>query len=227
MVDLIKIKKALQIEPHTNLYELANSTTEKSTGNPGVVAKPTDDSINTQPQNLISANAKPLAYDIATLLDSTYRQRGQRLKFSMRQLGKAKEELISEELAIEIWIGKTLFLAPTEKLYKHLGLLSPYKRNVSIEHSFLTLVAQSLIEADPAIQKTVTLSSSNVSQNAAKLCNKGFSKITFICRDDQLRQSVSKILRDDDFEPDFFSIIECTIFSVLMRNRKTLDRRTK
>jgi len=42
MVDLIKIKKALQIEPHTNLYELANSTTEKSTGNPGVVAKPTD-----------------------------------------------------------------------------------------------------------------------------------------------------------------------------------------
>jgi len=255
MVDLIKIKKALQIEPHTNLYELANSTTEKSTGNPGVVAKPTDDSINTQPQNLISANAKPLAYDIATLLDSTYRQRGQRLKFSMRQLGKAKEELISEELAIEIWIGKTLFLAPTEKLYKHLGLLSPYKRNVSIEHSFLTLVAQSLIEADPAIQKTVTevaignsgstvdlvayfkngqrqafeitLSSSNVSQNAAKLCNKGFSKTTFICRDDQLRQSVSKILRDDDFEPDFFSIIECTIFSVLMRNRKTLDRRTK
>ena len=255
MVNLIKIKKALQIEPYTNLYDLANATRRKPTENPEVIEKPTDNSTNTQPQALISADTKPLAYDITTLLDSTYRQRGERLKFSMRQLSKAKEELISEDLAIEVWIGKTLFLAPTEKLYKHLGLLSPYKRNVSIEHSFLTLVAQSLIEADTAIRKTVTevaisnsgstvdlvayfkngqrqafeitLSSSNVSQNAAKLCNKGFSKITFICCDDQLRQSVSKILRDDGFEPDFFSIIECTIFSVLMRNRKTLGRRTK
>jgi len=255
MVDLIRIKKALQIEPYTNLYDFANATSRKPTENQEVIEKPTDNNVNTQPQNLISANAKPLAYDIATLLDSTYRQRGERLKISMRKLNKAKEELIFKELAVEVWIGKTLFLAPTEKLYHHIGLLSPYKRNVSIEHSFLTLVAQSLIEADPAIQKTVTevaignsgstvdlvayfkngqrqafeitLSSSNVSQNAAKLCNKGFSKITFICRDDQLRQSVSKILRDDGFEPDFFSIIECTIFSVLMRNRKTLDRRTK
>lgn len=255
MVDLIKIKKALQIEPYTNLYDLANSATEKSTGNPEVTEKPTDNSTNTQQQDLISADTKPLAYDITALLDSTYRQRGERLKLSMRKLSKAREELISKELAIEVWIGKTVFLTPTEKLYQHLGLLSPYKRNVSIEHSFLTLVAQSLIETDSAIQKTatevaignsgstvdlvayfkngqrqafeITLSSSNVSQNATKLCNKGFSKITFICRDDQLRQSVSRILRDAGFEPDFFSIIECTIFSALMRKRKTLGRRTK
>lgn len=254
MVDIVKIKKALLIEPYTSLYDLANTASQKRTDTPDVVAKPTDDSANTQQQGLIPADAKPLAYDISSLLDSTYRQRGRRLNLSMRQLSKAKEELVSKELAIEVWIGKTLFLAPTEKLYKHLELLSPYKRNVSIEHSFLTLVAKSLIEADSAVQKMgievpigdsgstvdlvaylkngqrqayeITLSSSNVSQNAAKLRNKGFSKITFICRDDQLKQSVSKILRDAGFEPDFFSTIECTIFSALMRKRKTSDRRT-
>lgn len=255
MADLITIKRALQVEPHTSLYELANPTDDKPAGSPKVSSEPVNNGPSLKKQDLISSDAKALAFDIVAYFDSTYRQRGQRLKYSGRQLSKAKEELVSKEFAIEVWIGKTLFLAPTEKLYQHLELCSPYKRNVSTKHSFLTLVAQQLIEADSAVQKTaievavgstgstvdlvaylksgqrqafeITLSSSNIGQNAAKLHNKGFSKITFICRDNQLRQSVSKILHDAGFEPDFFSNIECTIFSALMRNRKTSSRRTK
>lgn len=252
MADIVTIKKALLIEPYTSLYDIANTASPKPANSPNVIAEPIDAIANPQEQDLISADAKPLAFDIANCLDSTYRSRSERLKFSMRRINKAKEELVSKELAIEVWIGKTLFLAPTEKLYQHLGLLSPYKRNVSVEHSFLTLVAKSLIEANPAVQKTaievpigdtgstvdlvaylkngqrhayeITLSTSNIGQNAAKLHDKGFSKITFICRDDQLRQAVSKMLCDAGFEPDFFSHIECTIFSGLMRNSKTSER---
>ena len=255
MVDITTIKKALQVEAHISLYELVNISTEKPADTQAVMPELVDDIASSQKQDLISADAKPLAFDIVNCFDSTYRRRSKRLKLSMRKLDKAKEELISKELAMEVWIGKTLFLAPTHKLYQLLGLDTPYKRNVSIEHSFLTMVARGLIEEDRAVQKTavevaigdtgstvdlvaylkngqrqayeITLSTSNIGQNAAKLHDKGFSKITFICRDDQLRQAVSKMLCDAGFEPDFFSHIECTIFSALMRNRKTSDRRNK
>ncbi|MCF7955171.1 MAG: hypothetical protein K9M75_05160 [Phycisphaerae bacterium] len=240
---------ALEVIPHESLQELAyvkEELQEKRLAKT-VKAEITDD-LQMEDQLVLTPDATALAYDIIHTFASVYKERGGRLGFSVRRLSKAKEELIENQLAMEIWSGKALFLAPTERLYSHLKMLSPYKRNVSLEHSFRSLLTEQLIKGYLHIHKTgievpvgttgstvdlvaylknggrwayeITLSSSNVTENAAKLRNKGFSKIIFVCRDDQLRRSVQTILRDAGFEPDFFATIECTIFSVLMKKHK-------
>jgi len=251
MNDRWEIKRALQVDPHENLYDLATATPEKTTGVPKITNK-VNTSVQGSPpaqgQGQISADDKPLAYNIAAVLNCPYKQRGRRLNMSMRQLASAKDELVEKGMVKEVWLGKSLYLAPTDKLFQYLGLLSPYRRNVSLEHSFLVLLTRALLEADPTIQKIcievavgtsgrtvdlvaylkngerwayeITLSSSNVTENAAKLRNRGFARVIFVCRDDALRKSVRTILRDADFGPDFYSTIEFTIFSTLINKSR-------
>lgn len=248
------IKKALEVWPHQSLYDLANAAPEKTLNSQNPVAKPVDNNCpasNMPPQCTVFEDENMLGCNIVTSLYVPYKQRGLQLKFSMRRLEKAKEGLISKELAKEIWIGRNLFLAPTEKLYQHLSTTSPYKRNVSIEHSFSVLFAQWCIEADPLVQKTaievpidglgrtgdliaylkngdrhlyeITLNNSNCASNAAKVRGKGFSRIIFVCRDHHIRKSTQTILSDAGFEPEFFSTIECILFSDLIREKKGFE----
>jgi len=256
MNDRWEIKRALQVDPYENLYDLATATPGKAMPPPKVTSKvdtSVQDSPPAQGQGQISAGAKPLAYDVASVINCPYKQRGRRLNMSMRQLASARDELVEKGMAKEVWLGKSLHLAPTDKLFQHLGLLSPYRRNVSLEHSFLALLTRALLEGDPTIQKMcievavgtsgrtvdlvaylkngerwaweITLSSSNVTENAAKLRNRGFARIIFVCRDDALRKSVRTILRDANFDPDFFSTIEFTIFSALITKNKRFQSR--
>jgi hypothetical protein len=247
MLDKDTIKKALEVWPHQSLYDLANATPEKTLNSQNSAAKPTDNNCpdsDMPPQCAASEDENLLGCNIVTSLYIPYKQRGLQLKFSMRRLEKAKEGLISKELAKEVWIGRNLFLAPTEKLYQHLSIASPYKRNISVEHSFSVLFAQWCVEEDPLVHKTaiefpidgsgrtgdlitylkngdrhiyeITLNSSNVASNAAKLKGKSFSRIFFVCRDHNIRKSVKTIIDDAGFEPDFYSTIECMLFSDLI-----------
>ena len=248
------IKKALEVIPYENLYELANSVSEEAMSQQAqkTVEKPVPkktENTSHPKEDTLSKDANLLACHVASSINITYKQRGILLKLSMRKLGQAKEELVSKEMVRELDIGKGLFLAPTEKLYQYLGLICPYKRNVSIEHSFMTLLAQLCIESDPLVQKsrievpvgdsgrTIDIVSyltngeriaweitssckSNVASNAANLKGKGFSKIVFICRDHHIRKSVQIILADACFEPEFHSIIECTLLGDLITKKK-------
>jgi len=251
----LTIQKALEIIPYKSLFDLACEEEKKPAKPSRTPVKTSSPDPSVTPEIMLSQNATMLAYDMAQIPASTYRDTGGRLGLSNRRLGKARDELVSLQMALEVWVGGSLYLAPTEQLYERLSLESPYKRNVSTEHSFLSLVTEKLIQIDPLIQKTVievptgnigctvdlmaylknggrwsfeiTLSCSNVAANAAKLRNKGFSKIVFVCRDDQLRRSVQTILRDVGFEPEFFALIECTIFSVLMKAYKRSTRKGK
>jgi hypothetical protein len=252
MTDSQDIKRALKTDRYKDLFVLATTQATETVTAPQKAIMKVGDSTEAKPstpgQDQISPETKPLAHNIASIIDRPYKQRGERLKMSMRLLASARRELVEKGLAKEVWLGKSLYLAGTDKLYQCLGILSPYKRNVSLEHSFLVLLTQSLIEVNPLIRKTgieipvgtagctndlvaylingdrwayeITLSSSNVTENAAKMRNRGFAKIVFVCRDDSLRKSVRKILLDADFDPDFSSTIECTIFSTLISQSK-------
>lgn len=252
------IKKALEVIPYENLYELANSVSEEAMSQQAqkTVEKPVPkktENTSHPKEDILSKNANLLACHVVSSPDITYKRRGELLKLSMRKLGPAKEELVSKEMVMELEIGRGLFLAPTEKLYQYLGLICPYKRNVSIEHSFMTLLAQLCTEADPLVQKsriempvgnighTIDMVSnltngqriaweitcnckSNVASHAAKLKDKGFSKIVFVCRDHNIRKSVQTILADAGFEPEFYSIIECVLLGDLINKKKKFNK---
>jgi len=252
------IKKALEVTPYENLYELANAASEetspqkpkKSAGGPA--SKKTENT-NQPKEDTFSKNANLLACHVVSSIDITYRRRGELLKLSMRKLGLAKEELVSKEMVMELEIGRGLFLAPTEKLYQYLGLICPYKRNVSVEHSFMTLLAQLCIETDPLVRKsrievpagnighTIDMVSyqtngarvaweitcnckSNVASHAAKLKGKGFFRIVFVCRDHNIRKSVQTILASAGFEPEFYSTIECVLLGDLINKKKKFNK---
>jgi hypothetical protein len=104
----------------------------------------------------LSPDAKMLGYDITTNPDSQLSERQDRLKFSARQIENTKSELLFHKYIKEIWLGKSLFLAPTPELYTLLGFPSPYKRNVSNVHSFLILLAERLIKVNPLVKYTRT-----------------------------------------------------------------------
>ena len=237
------IHKALETEPWQSLYELNEAKKQELLAS--VPNKPEYPVID------ISSLAKKLAYDVCVYLDSQYSQRIKRLNISVRQLGPAKEELLNKNLIKGISLGQSLFLIPTSQLYDLLGLESSYKRNVSDIHSFLVLLTKKLIEQNPLIQSIkqeaflgdsnsttdllvcmkngqrhayeITLSSSNVSANAAKLQNKGFSQIIFVCQDFNLKQAVWAKIRNVGFNPDFLATIRFTIFSALILQRKQMD----
>lgn len=248
-----EIQKALKTIAHSNLYELVHAAVKK--GENPVVSGSTSKTLAPQQSALLPLNcsehARALGYHLTTNNISTYKATGLGLKFSMRQLGDATEELVCNEFVKRVWVGKSLFLAPTEKLYKALGLSCPYKRNVSVEHSFLILLLSKLLETNPLVQRVeievpigvlnytsdlgvwmkngdliayeLVLSCSNVAKTLAKYeQNKQYIEICFVCRDHQMRDSVWTILRDAGFAPDLFSKVRCTIISALMRQNKNL-----
>ena len=251
MIDRDRIRRALKSDPYKSLFRLAASQKKVVvTAETTVIETNQDVQIGAPAPTLIdlSPNARRLAFDVVTTPFCTYKQRGLQLKMSMRLLRPAREELIEKKMVKAITVGKSLYLAATEKLYEYLDLISPYIRNVSLEHSFLGLLLQSILETDPSIQRTeieapigttgrtgdlvaylkngdrwiceTTLSSSNVTQLAARLCGKGYSRVIFVCRDDSLRKSVLTLLGNADFDPHFYATVEVTIFSALIKAKK-------
>lgn len=199
----------------------------------------------------LSPEAKVLGLNCVSRIPYQFTERLKQTNLSVRQLEKAKQELVNKQLIKEVFLGKNLFMAPTEKLFLLFGMESPYKRNTWELHSFLVLLAAELIKTDPLIEyarrevsigdssstidivslakkgqrrawEIVHHCSENIYANAAKLQGKGFSQIIFLCSDYNIRQAVWAKIRNAGFDPDFYSIIRCTIFSSLIRQRKEM-----
>ena len=191
-----------------------------------------------------------VAVDTVTFIHSTLRERLQRLQLSARQIEKAIQGLLSKGLIKQVWLGKSLALAPTEKLYLLLGMDCPYRRNRWDVHSFLVLMAAKLIQVNPLVRRVrqevalddntmVDLVSyaktgqrwaweithrctTNIAGHAAKLQGKGFAQIIFLCTDWNVREKTWAVLRSAGFAPDFFATIRVTIFSALLRQKKQM-----
>lgn len=192
-----------------------------------------------------------LGLDVVTFLASNFRERVKRLSSSVRELERTRQALVNKGLIKEVWLGKSLYLAPEEKLYHLLAMDCPYKRNRWDLHSFLILLATKLIEPNPLVKYVkpeVSLGDSNatvdlivylkngnrwayeiihkgvtnVSANAAKLQGKGFSQVVFLCMDFNVKQRVWALIRNAGFHSNFLSTIRCQIFSALIRQRNQL-----
>jgi len=257
MKDRSEIEKALKRESWISMYDLTST-------------KPVGGSESNRPDKAesnmlcldkagapayLSANARILAYDIVTYLDSQFSERQQRLNLSARQMEDERAELISHRLIKDVWLGKSLLLAPVPALYAAMGLQSPYKRNVSDIHSFLVLLAEKLIEPNPLVKYTrrevplgdsnfsvdlisylksgqrlayevVHQSITNVAALAARLKDKGFSQVIFVATDYNIKQRVWATIKTAGFDPDFLSTIRCIIFSTLIRQKKQMILRS-
>jgi hypothetical protein len=199
-----------------------------------------------------SPHARMMAYDLAAHFDEIYRDRAAKLGISQRQYKESEQELAMAGLVKRVEIGKIVLLAPTKKLYTALGLESPYKRPVSeIDHAFLCRVAAQLIKTNPLVQAAecevyigdsnstvdvvgfrkdglkfayeITCSAGNVTANAAKLQNKGFAEVIFVCRDSNIRQAAWADIRNAGFNPSFRSTIRVMLFSNLFKQKKQFE----
>ena len=242
----------LKTEPYENLFGLANAGTPSQDRRPPAAGpSPTPATAAATPEDSgpaqgLAGQEKTLGIDVATYLDSTVRERQQRLGISARQLETLKGSLRNKDLIREVPLGKALMLAPTRSLFQQLGMNCPYRRNAWDAHSYLVLLAAKLIESDPLVRQVETEVSigdasstvdliatltdlnrvayevthqtvTNVSANAAKLEGKGFARIYFLCLDFNVKQRVSAQLRNAGFASEFLATIECTIFADILR----------
>jgi len=246
------MQKALEFEPYENLVDLVDAASKQQapTVSDSVEAPaPVTACVSGTGYAQIPPFAQSLAMDVATYPTSAYKPRGLRLKLSMRQLAKAKEALIAGGFVKEIAVEKFLFLAGTDKLYQALQMQLIYRRNVSLEHSFLELLAKHRLQADPMVQKVgievpvgtrgasvdlvatlkngdrwafeITCSLNNIAANAAKLQGQAFYRVIFLCRNHQVRDAAAAILRNAGFDSDFSAKTDCILLSALIRQQKT------
>jgi hypothetical protein len=197
-------------------------------------------------------NTKKLLWDCTTYLFNITTTRIKRLCMTGRNFEAAKEEAVNAGMLIESCAGRPLFLIPTVKLFEAFGIIPPYARNVSIEHSFYTLLFEHILKSDTSVRKTqiefpvgqtgstgdistitqsgvmnayeVTLNTSNIMSQAVKYKDSAYSKITFLCRTSQLAKAVEQYFKNHSLEVQIASRLEVTHFSQIFKNyRKNVN----
>ena len=229
----------------------SNESTEKTPANQSNIETQKPQDCKTGSELPLPPHENMLAWDVIEHPEYIYRHRISSTGMTSRQAAGAKAGLIQKELLVEIFAGKILFLAPTEKLYDLVGLESPYKRKVAIAHPFQVLLTAKLLEAHPLVTKVytefaigdanstvdvvallkdgrrwayeITLNVSNVAANAAKLQNKGFAEIIFVCQDYDIKQATQAKIRNAGFDPDFLACIRYQLISGLLKQHKQMS----
>jgi hypothetical protein len=243
----------LKTEPYENLFDLVHTPRPPQNRPQAVNAPPAPapatpaTPASSGPSPDLTAQEQILALDIVTFLTSTLRQRLERLSLSARQLESTKASLLNKGLIKEVWLGKSLMLAPMESLYKVLGVDCPYQRNASDVHSYLVLLAAKLLESDPLVKhvktevsfgdssatadlvvylkdgdrqayEIVNRNTTNVPALAARLQGKGFAQICFLATEFSVKERVWATLRNAGFDSDFLATVHCNIFGTLLRD---------
>jgi len=196
-------------------------------------------------------NTKKLLWDCVTYLFNITTARIKRLGMTVRNFEAAKEEVINAGMLIESDAGRALFLIPTIKLFETFGIVPPYSRNVSLEHSFYVLLFEHILKSEPSIRKTqiefpigqsgstgdistvtqsgvmyayeITLNTSNLLANAAKYEDSSYGKIIFLCRTNQLAKAAEKYFKNRSLDPRLTAKLEAIHFSQVFKNyRKTV-----
>lgn len=139
------------------------------------------------------------------------RDRTARLGMSVRVYESAKTKAIQDAYLIASSSGKTVYLIPTPKAHKEFGYPCPYRRSTSVEHAFYVTLAVHNLKKDATLSRVraetpvgsqgatiditttgkdgemtayeITLSTSNLTSNAAKLQSTAYKRIIWLCRD--------------------------------------------
>lgn len=200
----------------------------------------------------VSANCKKILYDCICYPYHSVSARVKRLGLSGRAFENGEHNGCERDLLIKSASGQTIYLIPTEKTFQAYGESSPYKRNVSIEHSFYVGLGCFLLAKDPQNKSVrpevpigksgassdivtvahngtlngweVTLSTTNILSNAAKYANTSFAKIFFLCRNWKLNEAVKAYCRESGLDPELLAKLEFTHFSALLLRQRKLFR---
>jgi hypothetical protein len=197
-----------------------------------------------------SDNTKKLLWDNAVSPFNFITTRIKRLNMTVRSFEAAKQEAVNAGMLVQSSAGKAMFLIPTIKLLEAVEMLHPYSRNVSLEHSFYVSLFEHILKAQSTIRKThtefsigqlgstgdistvtqsgvmnayeITLNTSNLLDNAVKYKDSGYSKIIFLCRDNQLAKAVTKYFKTHSLDQGLMAKLEVTYFGQIFKNyRKT------
>ncbi|MEN6384780.1 MAG: hypothetical protein ABFD79_06245 [Phycisphaerales bacterium] len=193
---------------------------------------------------------KKLLWDCVTYLFNIVSTRIERLNMTGRNFEIAKKEAVDAGMLIESDGGRAMFLIPTVKLFETFDILPPYLRNVSIEHSYYSLLFNHILKSQPSIRKTqieypidqsgstsdiwtisqsgeisfyeVTLNVSNILANAIKYKDSSCSKIVFLCRTNQLAKAVEKYFKNRSLDPQLAAKIKVIHFSKMLKDNEKI-----
>jgi len=220
-----------------------------------VTAAPADKSDFLQPAHpsldKVSAVLMRLLWDIIVYMFSSVSVRIKRLGISGRAFEQAKIEGREKGLFIESSAGQITYLIPTQKAFEAFNLPCPYKRDVSLEHSYYVLWTSFMLDKDPRFRSVqtevkrgssgstsdvitvahdgtrcaweVTLSTTNVLANTCKYTDTDFVQIIFLCRDYKLREAVKACCREGGLDPDLLAKLDYRHFSQLLRRQRKLS----
>ena len=200
----------------------------------------------------LDAKAFQLLWDIACYPYSSVRTRIKRLGISGRLFEQAKHELTTKGSVIESSAGQTVYLIPNSDTFDAFNMPCPYRRAVSIEHSFYVALHAFLMKKDPryrtvtpelAVGKTgqtadlgllchdgtkeaveIILNTTNIITNAQKYAGTAFVRILFLCRDYQLRQAVKSSLHQSGLSTELLARLDFAQFSAILNRYRQLYR---
>jgi len=192
-----------------------------------------------------------VTWDAVVYLFSSVSVRIKRLGISARSFENAKHEGCEKSLFFESAAGATTYLIPNPIVFEAFGMPCPYKRAVSVEHSYYVQWSRFLLSKDPTYKSVltevkcggssstsdvvavahngtrtafeVTLNTTNVLANASKYDNTDFARIVFLCRDYKLREAVKACCREGGLNPDLLAKLDYMQFSTLLRRQRKLS----
>ena len=216
--------------------------------------RPIPDNSMPVPQQFRNLNAKTfvLLWDIMCYPFSSIRARIKRLAISGRVLEQAKNELTAKGLVIESSAGQTVYLIPKPETFAAFNMPCPYKRAVSIDHSFYVALHSFLFRKDVRykavtpelpVGKTgqtadlgilchdgtkeaveITLSTSNIISNAQKYEGTAFVRVLFLCRSYDLKEAVKRSLHQSGLGSELLAKLEFAQFSAILNRYRKLYR---
>ena len=195
------------ITPWHSLTEIPQKESEQvSASETPAVPKPNK---NEQPN--LKNSVDKLTWECLTFPDDKVTGHIKRLNMSVRVYDVTKNAAIQEGYLLHSESGKSVYLIPTKKAYEKFNLPCPYERSASIEHSFYVQLAANTLKKDSKLSKVqietaigskgstidvttidksgkmtayeITLSTSNLLSNAAKLQDTAYEKIVWLCKD--------------------------------------------
>ncbi|HEW78745.1 MAG TPA: ATP-binding protein [Phycisphaerales bacterium] len=207
------------IDPWHSLTKIPQKETEQV---------PAPETIKSE-QPTVNSSVDKLVWDCLNYPNDKVTEHIKRLDFSVRAYETAKNAAIQEGYLLHSMSGKSVYLIATPKAYEKFNLPCPYERSTSIEHSFYVNLAVHLLKqyTDLKVQPEtpigikgatldiatidksgkmtayeITLSTTNLLSNAAKLQDTAYEKIVWLCKDAATANAVKSYFNKSSALPE-------------------------
>jgi len=226
-----------------NLPQLQTETTTTKPKPQGPMFQPVHPALDG-----LTPQTKTLLWDCIYYPYSSVSARMKRLSIFGRVFDNSKRQACENGLLLESSAGATKYLIAAKTLYDIYNTPCPYKRGISIEHSFYCGLACFLLKKDPQYKsvcpeapigttgqtsdiRTIThgghleaweicLSTTHLFLNATKYQNTAFSKIMFLARNYELSTAIKGFIKASGLDPDLMAKIEYMHFSKLLNRQR-------